>query len=408
MLLCTNNETEAPARPMAATALDDLEAAKRFIAFEGGLVCARAVSIEARAIVLTGSLSRNEATLKREGLGWRVLGDATFLVIHSRPGNLQTAQIEAEIESFLASHNIICKIAVVASAPSALAKMKPHIYAFELRERGVVVWGDKSVLDLMPRFNSAEIPVEDGWWFLSNRIIEQLESASKAEDRTEDDARIRYRIAKLYLSMAACYLLAIGQYEPSYQDRARRLREIAESADSHPSPIPLQRFAALVSECTCLKLYGDTTGGPCQFPQWHDATSDAEALWRWTLAYMLQSNPDSGRSELLSMLAKRQPLLVRAKGWIRAAAVRPSAFRGEWRRWLRLAAQGSPRYLVYRAAAELFFNSGAAGTSSSGELAAIVDLLPLRICDGNPHLTWRSVARMIADNFHSFVESTRC
>lgn len=407
MILCANNNTEALSRPTPAVAVDDLGATKTFIAVEGARVCARAIGYKARSIVLTGSLSRGEATLERDGMGWRVLGDATFLVIHPRPANLRTSQIEAEIESFLASHGITCKIVVVTSTPYALRKMKPQIYAFELRERGIVVWGDQSVLDLMPRFKAAQIPIEDGWWFLSNRMIEQLESATKAKDHPDSDGGIRYRIAKLYLSMAACYLLAIGQYEPSYQDRARRLGELAESPIPHPSPIPLQRFARLVSECTYLKLHGDTAGELDQFPQWRDATSDAEALWLWMLARMVNSNPTISRSELIAILAKRQQWLARAKGWVRAAVVHPAVFRNSWRRWVRLACLGSPRYLVYGAASDLFFHSGDTGTVTPGELAAIADRLPVRFCEGDRQLTWCGVASMIADNFHRFVESTR-
>ena len=407
MVLCANNESEASPRPIPATAVGDLETAKTFIAVEGAQVCARAMDYTARAIVLTGSLSRGEATLKKEGLGWRVLGDATFLVIHPRPASLRTSQIEAEIESFLASHGISCKIVVVTSTPGALRKMKPHIYAFELRERGIVVWGDQSVLDLMPRFTAEEIPIEDGWWFLSNRMIEQLESATKAKDPPDSDAGIRYRIAKLYLSMAACYLLAIGQYEPSYQDRARRLRELAGSSISHPSPIPLDRFARLVSECTYLKLHGDKGGKLDKFPQWREATSDAEALWRWTLARMVNSNPNISRSELIAILAKRQQWFARAKGWVRAAVVHPAVFRRSWRKWVRLACLGSPRYLVYGAASDLFFHSGDTGTVTPRELATIAETLPLCFCEGDRQLTWCGVASMIADNFHRFVESTR-
>lgn len=407
MILSANNETESSTRLTTATAIDEVGAAKAFIAAEGARVCARAIGYRARAIVLTGSLSRGEATLIRNGPGWRALGDATFLIIQNRPARLKTAQIEAEIEKSLVSHGIICRIAVVASTASALSKMKPHIYAFELRERGVALWGDQLVLDLIPRFMAADIPIEDGWWFLCNRIIEQLESAAKEKDCRDDGARISYRIAKLYLSMAACYLLAIGQYEPSYQGRERRLRQLAAATIPQPSPIPLPRFARLVSECTALKLQGYTTGDLGEFPQWHDAQSDAEALWRWTLARILGTHPNTGRSELLAMTMKRQPWFGRAKGWVRAAAVHPAAFRSGWRRWARLAGSASPRYLVYGAASELFFHPGDTDALTSDELAAIANTLPINTCTGDQQLKWRDLALMIAQNFHSFVESTR-
>lgn len=407
MIISADNEVGVPSPLGQTAALDSIEAAKAFIVSEGARLCARVVSDKARAIVLTGSLSRNEATLKRDGLEWRALGDATFLVIFDRPANVHTAEIETEIESYLISQGVRCKIVVVASTASALSRMKPHIYAYELRERGIVVWGDQSVLDLMPHFTAADIPMEDGWWFLCNRIIEQLETAAKANESHDTDAGVRYRIAKLYLSMAACYLLVIGQYEPSYLERAQRLRDLAASSISPPSPIPLQRFSQLVSECTLLKVQGETAGVFGQFPLWRDAMVDAESIWRWTLNRMLGGQPGSSRSDLLAMLAKHQPKLARAKGWARAAAVHPGAFCRSWFRWARLACNASPRYLVYGAAGDLFFSQQDSDAVTPDQLAAIAAKLPLHRCKDYQQLSWYTVAMMIADNFHGLLESTR-
>jgi hypothetical protein len=405
-ILRPNDEAHAPSQLTISAEMNDLEAAKAFIISESARVCARAVGYKARAIVLTGSLSRGEATLKRDGLGWRALGDATLLVIHRRPSSLDTARIELEIERSLVSRGIKCKIVVIASTAAALSKMKPHIYAFELRERGIVVWGEQSILDLIPRFTAVEIPIEDGWWFLCNRIIEQLGTVAKAKELPDGES-IRYRIAKLYLAMAAGYLLTIGRYEPSYRDRARRLREIAESGAPQLSPIPLQRFSRFVSACTYLKLHGHTNDGGDQFPQWHDATADAEALWRWMLVRILDVDPQSSRSELLAMIAERQSFVARARGWLRAAIVRPRVFCSSWSRWARLMRLGSPRYLVYGAASELFFHSGGTEAVKSDQLAKIAGNLPFNVRKDDRDLTWGKVASMIADNFHSFVESTR-
>lgn len=407
MIIIAENEVEAPSPLLQSATLENIEAAKAFIVSEGARLCARIVGDKARAIILTGSLSRDEATLKRDGSGWRALGDATFLVIFDEPSNVNTAEIEREIESYLTSQNVQCKIVVVTSTASKLSKMKPHIYAYELRERGIVVWGDPFVLDLMQRFTAEEIPMEDGWWFLCNRIIEQLETAAKASQSNDTDAGVRYRIAKLYLSMAACYLLAIGQYEPSYQDRAQRLRKLASSSNPPLSPISLQRFSQHVSECTLLKIQGETTGAYGQFPQWRDAVSDAESVWRWTLSHMLGVKPNSSRSELLDLLAKKQSTLARAKGWVRAAAVHPKVFFRSWFRWARLACNGSPRYLIYGAAADLFFSAQESDAVTPDLFLAITAKLPLSRFKGEEQLSWRTVAMMIADNFHGLVESTR-
>jgi hypothetical protein len=395
-----------PSHQRQTKQLGGVEYAKALIVSESVAVCLTASENKARAIVLTGSFSRDEATLREDGNGWRALGDATFLVIHPRPASLNTVRLEAEIESRLASHGIICKTVIVTSTAGALTTMKPHIYAFELRERGLVVWGDRTVLNLMPRFTAAEIPIEDGWWFLCNRMIEQLKTASEA-DQSSTNEQIQYRIAKLYLSMAACYLLAIGQYEPSYRDRARRLDQLAHSPSPPPSPIRLFNFSRLVTECTDLKLYGYVVGDHLQLPEWDDAASDAEALWRWILGRILNVSPEHSRSELLKRMRERQPLLARSKGWVRAALKYPALFRRSSRHWIRLTCLGSPRYLVYGAASELFFGASERQRFGSEELATIANDLPLNNSEVSGILTWRGLASLIAHNFHMFVESTR-
>lgn len=385
----------------------DSKAAKALIVSEGARLCVAAAAQSARAIVLTGSMSRGEATLKQDGAGWCALGDATFLVVFDGPARLHAAELEREIEGTLLTRGIRCKIAVVTSTTADLCAMKPHIYAYELRERGIVLWGDRDTLRLIPPFTDSDIPQEDGWWFLCNRMIEQLESAGEADSIHENDTAVRYRIAKLYLAMAACYLLVIGRYAPSYRERAVRLADLARSNDGQPGPIALQRFAKFVSQCTDLKLRGEVVGEAADLPHWRDAVSDAEALWRWTLARITGLSLSLSRGDLLAALAARQSILARAKGWARAAYVSRSALSRNWYRWGRLACSKSPRYLVYCAASELFFATPEPNAISSRELAEIVALLPLPPARFDPQMSWHAAARVVAHNFHVFVESTR-
>jgi hypothetical protein len=404
MIISANPNAACLADEMQGPAIAGMEAAKAVIVAESSRLCAAAVDQSARAIVLTGSMSRGEATLKRDDAGWRVLGDATFLLVFDGPVHVRIPELQQEIEQTLLARGIQCKIVVVTATSANLRNMRPHIYAYELRERGIVVWGDKTVLRLIPRFTVADVPKEDGWWLLCNRMIEQLESAVAADEFSDNSTAVRYRIAKLYLAMAACYLLAIEQYDPSYRERVARLNQLAASGNPPSAPIPLQRFSRFVSQCTELKLQGEIAGG--HFPRWSDAVSDAEAIWRWALARMLGRSASLSRVELLAALAARQPVLARAKGWVRAAYVSPRAFRQNWLRWTRLACSTSPRYLVYRAAGELFF-AAPDNANTRNELAEIVARLPLLPSSADQQLSWRTAAKLVAHNFHVFLESTR-
>jgi hypothetical protein len=406
-LIISTDDVESPAGT-TQVAVENSEAAQALIVSEGSRLCAAAAGHGARAILLTGSMSRGEATLKKNGASWRALGDATFLVVFDHPLQLCTTALEREVEASLLARGIRCKVVVVTSTAAKLREMKPHIYAYELRERGVVLWGDQKTLRLIPQFTAAEIPKEDGWWLLCNRMIEQLESAAEANGRrAAQDTAVRYRIAKLYLAMAACYLLAIGQYAPSYRGRAVRLEELAQSDDPPPAPIPLQRLSRFVSQCTDLKLQGETVAASADFPEWSDTVSDAEVLWRWVLARILGVSHSSSRRDLLAAMAARQTISARAKGWVRAAYVAPSALCRNRLRWGRLAWATSPRYLVYAAASELFFAAPEPDAITADHLADIVARLPLLGREADPPRSWGSVAKLIAHNFHLLLESTR-
>jgi hypothetical protein len=384
---------------------ENATAAKALIVNEGSRTCAAVFGAQARAIVLTGSMSRGEATLKRDGADWRVLGDATFLVVSDRTARVRIAELQRRIECNLLARRVICKIVVVTATTAELQKMKPHIYAYELRERGVVLWGDDEALHLIPPFAASDIPNEDGWWLLCNRMIEQLESAAETERLEHDDPSVRYRIAKLYLAMAACYLLTIGEYRPTYRDRAARLQTLAQGGDILPSPIPLMRFCSFVSQCTELKLEGQIVGPSDCFPRWTDAVADAEMLWRWALARILGLKPGESRADLLAAVAARQPLLARVKGWARAAYVCRSEFWRHCWRWHQLARSTSPRYLVYGAASELFFHAAKQEAITAPEFDTIVAKLPLTAVPSP--LSWASVAKIIAYNFHTLLEANR-
>jgi hypothetical protein len=382
-----------------------MNAAKEFIIKESVRLCSAAMGGRARAIVLTGSMSRDEATLKRTGSGWRVLGDATFLIVVNRFLEIALPELQQHIEWSLLRQGIRCKVVIIVCTTASLGKMKPSIYAYELCERGRVVWGDERVLGLIRRFTANDIPREDGWWLLCNRMIEQLEEAA-ANNAGFDSTALRYRIAKLYLAMAGCYLLLTGQYEPSYQQRAARMAWLAESETSFASPIPLRRFSNLVSQCTELKLHGDMQLASAVFPDWSNAIADAERVWRWALGEMTGTSPRESFSASFRKLASRQSLIVRAKGWLRAAYVSPSSLPRNGLRWAWLALSSSPRYLVYSAGSRLLFGKQAQTTLTPEQLGGIVGRLPLPPEKQFP-LTWGIAARTVAHNFHLFVDSTR-
>ena len=306
-----------------------------------------------RAIVLTGSTARGEGTFRCDAGALRVLGDAEFLLVFDDSGELPSCEemsaLSGRIQNALAQcHGITCSIDLSPAYVGYFRKMQPHIFGYEVRECGRVVWGNTAVLDEIPSFQASEIPLEDGWRLLCNRIIEQLDPRLEA-----DPDRLRYQTVKLYLDMATSLLLFTGRYAPTYRDRAENLRALASGADSN-WPFPLYEFAELVSEATEWKtrLPQDALSELRIFQQ--PAIPFATQLWRWELQRLTGMANGASAGSLMRCRMKQQLVTQRWRGWVHV--LRAEGWFRSWRNWPHwalLAMRGSPRYWIYAACAEL-------------------------------------------------------
>src|ERR1700682_4694812 len=106
--------------------------------------CLALLTTGVKAILLAGSMARDEATFVREGECWKVLGDAEFLLILDRdvslPSEKELAAVRAGIKCGLLENGIACAVSLDAAHEDYLTKMQPQIFAYELRTGGRVVW----------------------------------------------------------------------------------------------------------------------------------------------------------------------------------------------------------------------------------------------------------------------------
>lgn len=374
-----------------------------------------------RAVILTGSLARDEGTWRVDGGRARVLGDAEFLVVLADDAPLLEAagvrSLTDRIEARLAALGVVCAVTLSPVHAVYLRRLRPTIFTYELQACGRVVWGDPAILSLAPTVAASEIPLEDGWRLLCNRLVEQLEVAPGARDVTGLADAALYRTVKLVLDMATSFLVFTGQYEPTYRLRAERLRALArEPASSDRHPFRLEPFARLVSACTEWKL----DGGDGPLPEgvsWDGVIERARRLWRWELLRLSGSSPELPDHALLEEWLKRQPIRERARGWLHL--LRKCGWHRSyrlWPRWTRLAWRGSPRYLVYAAACRLLFElsrpgdeRGGGGTLEAAGWTRLWDELPVvRPSAGQrPALPWQEAAAEIAWCYHEFLVDTR-
>jgi hypothetical protein len=312
-----------------------------------------------------------------------------------------------------------------------------------------VVWGDSSILSLIPAFSAVDIPLEDAWRLLTNRMIEHLEATAGIETLTQSMPEgVRYRTVKLYLDMATSLLLFAGSYAPAYRERQRRLTALANASGTDEGwPFPLGPFAQQVSASTDAKVNGhwrtglgartarpDVSGSrPPNVPTdakvngdwresaalgwdfWRQGLRYARLLWGWELARLTDGGGAAPNGEWMRSWMSRQPFARRLRGWM--FVWRACGWLRSWRwwvRWARLAARGSPRYWVYSTAYQLFCQlpealeaEGHTGPPDRREtpISELLTSLPvLRHAEAG---SWAQLVDEVAWNYHSFLERTR-
>jgi hypothetical protein len=379
--------------------------------------CLQAFAHGVRSIILIGSLARNEGTFVSAAGGSELIGDAEFVVVLRDevrlPSGVFIADLCRRVESALLQAGLKARISAAVVHDRFLRRMTPHMFAFELRTCGVVIWGEPRVLELVPRFAASEISLEDAWWTLCNRSIEALEAIAVADtDQPRVPRDVFYRVVKLYLDMATSLLLFIGGYEPGYARRSQRLSSLAaQGAGTADIPLPLPEFSREVAACTNWKLAPDesfersATWGWCM-----SALAYAARLWRWELLQLTGASDTNSSEQLMANWMRRQPLARRLRGWLyvwRECGWLHSL--PHWLHWARLARRGSPRYWIYAALGDLLPQAVGGAGAADARLQRWWESLPL--ATGLPAQpdgpSWLHVAKDIGRNYHVFLEHTR-
>jgi hypothetical protein len=295
-----------------------------------------------------------------------------------------------------------------------LERLRPHIFAYELRACGRVCWGDAGVLSLIPACAPSDLPREDAWRLLANRMIEQLQVVDELMSRPAVlSAEASYRTVKLFLDMATSYLIFAGGYAPTYRERAARLKALAAAGEGTDAPFPLREFAERVEQCTDIKL-GHVQAPAPGMAFWEEASSYARLLWRWELSQLTHTRVQLPNRVLIDRWMQQQPMRERARGWL--VVLRALGWHRSWSYWpgwLRFGRDCSPRYAVYRAVGELYLRlacllkPAARRPTINVDWKALRATLPVRTKHDPNAPEWRRLAADILWNYHHFLEGTR-
>jgi hypothetical protein len=338
----------------------------RRICEEASRACEREFGRRLRALILTGSFARGEGSFMRKNETWQALSDAEFIVLLSDsarlPSTTEQQQFSSKTSQALLAHGVSCSLSFGFVHADFLRQLQPSIFAFELRTCGQVLSVDASVLSLAPKFEASEIPLEDAWRLLCNRLVECLEVLKCMEsDAKSISPHVSYRIVKLYLDMCTSLLVFCRAYQPGYVQRAAALRKLAQSGPAD-EPFSLREFSNLVSAATEFKIDGKHGEEFGAFDRTQLASATAEAmsyarqLWRWELKKLTASHDDADDQQLLKRWMRRQGMARRLRGWAYVCR-KQGWYRSwrEWRRWLGLMREASPRYCIYAVAGEICF-----------------------------------------------------
>ncbi len=385
-------------------------------------ICTNVFGNRLEAIVLTGSLAREEATFARSARKYRVLGDAEFMLVLKKgqtlPKIASLRALRGQIEEDLLKQGILCKVDLSAVPPDYFRRLPPHIFSYELKHCGRVIWGDEDVLRLIPEIAVTDLSREDAARLLCNRLVELLECAPEIfNGRNSISAKLHYKLVKLYLDMAASLLAFLGCYAPTYRERAQILTRLAtQQAGTACDPVEIVPFAEAVADCTHWKLAQREEFEARPDVSWREAVQCAHSLWRWELIHLTGSPESIADEELFQAWKRSQSRKANLRGWARVFRLCGSR-RGcrQWMRWLRLSWETGPRFGVYEAAFELLFHASflPSGTLNHTEVGPnIHDLRRLLPVAGQREGKSESndahaLAAAIVSNYQEFLTGTR-
>jgi len=299
-------------------------------------VCSEVFRDRLEAIILTGSLARDEATIIGGTNSWSLMGDADFLLVFRKHApktdDAVLRNTEAAIEARLKQAGGAAVVGLASVVGSYFQSLPGRSFTYELKTCGRVIWGNQSTLDRIPSYSAGELSKEDAWRTLCHRIIELListENTSLCEGRVT--SAVAYTALKLYLDIATSYLIFVGHYQTTYEEREQVLKGLSKFP-SPDAPFDLKAFSACLSRCTEWKLRGlpaeALAGGFTE-----RAIAYALQLWFWEACQLGSVDSEYSVSTLLKLLARRQTISQRVRGW--ASLLRRSGWIKSWRNWPR-------------------------------------------------------------------------
>ncbi|MCK4577729.1 MAG: nucleotidyltransferase domain-containing protein [Candidatus Marinimicrobia bacterium] len=178
-----------------------------------------------RALILYGGYGRDEGSwvISQEG-DVRPYNDYDVLVITERPIPDEEVQ---PLRKELAAQIGIRWVDIGQKTPVQLARLKPSIFNYDLKHASKVIWGDPTVLDLIPDMDPARLPLKDTETLFFTRLWTFLGSLDrdgfKRTLQGEESRFFRNQMTKAVLAVVDGWLLTKEAYHFSYREKVKRI-----------------------------------------------------------------------------------------------------------------------------------------------------------------------------------------
>ncbi len=183
---------------------------------------------ERTAIILYGGFGRNEGSWFEAKPGmWQPYNDYDVCIITDRKAPNHAVKTLA---TSLALEIGIHWVDISQLSPRELRRLRPSIKNYDFKNASKVIYGDPTVLGLIPDIDPSTLPMKEAQILFFTRLyplIGSLDENGVDQDLEGESTRFfRNQMAKAVLAAVDVLLLAKGAYDASYCKRVERVAEV--------------------------------------------------------------------------------------------------------------------------------------------------------------------------------------
>ena len=169
-------------------------------------------------IFLVGGFGRDEGSIMMHEGKVHVINDYDLVIITSKSYKKDEIDyFRNELEAMLS----IRQVDITTYNKWQLRTMAFSMYSYDLKYASKCIYGDKEVLELIPKMNKAEMPVLEAVRPLLLFPVSLLQARPKSENLSDIDLFWSYQqITKSILGWSTAMLIDKGLYDPLYSKRS--------------------------------------------------------------------------------------------------------------------------------------------------------------------------------------------